>query len=146
MTPPFDPQLIGRTENALRAILDRLLAGTEVGYPEWGALVLTVTGGGSIDRNQLADRVARSLKVERETAESRIRGLAAKGLVQTGPEASAAVVPTEAGQQLVRQVRAQVGEITGRLYGDIAAADLEAASRVLSTVLERAEAELDTRP
>ena len=45
---------------------------------------------------------------------------------------------------LLGRVRKQVGEITQRLWGDLPAADLQVAGRVLSTVLERAEAELET--
>jgi hypothetical protein len=35
-----------------------------------------------------------------------------------------------------------VGEITGRLWGDLPAEELDVAARVLSTVLKRATAEL----
>jgi hypothetical protein len=52
------------------------------------------------------------------------------------------VKPTDAGQQLHRQIRTAVSQITQRLWGDLPAEDLATAGRVLSTVLARANAEL----
>ncbi len=56
--------------------------------------------------------------------------------------AGGAITLTDAGQQLLDRVRGQTGEITQRLWGDLPAADHEATRRMLSTVLERAQAEL----
>jgi hypothetical protein len=53
-----------------------------------------------------------------------------------------AVTVTDAGKQLHGRIRGVVGEITGRLWGDLPAEDLAAAGRILTTVLERASAEL----
>ena len=55
-TPAFGPPLIGQTEKALNAILDRQLAGTGMTEPQWVTLSLTVAGGGSADRGQLIGR------------------------------------------------------------------------------------------
>jgi hypothetical protein len=49
---------------------------------------------------------------------------------------------TDAGQQLYGTVRAAVGQITQRLWGDLPAEDLAIAGRVLSIVTDRANAEL----
>ncbi len=139
-TPPFT-QLIGQTEKTLNAILGRQLAGA-VSEPQWVALVLTAAADGSANHDQLVARVAHALKADRETAADHIGQLAAQGLVQAAPEADSGVTLTEAGQQLLDSTQKQVGEITKRLWGDLPAADFEAARRVLSTVLERAESEL----
>jgi DNA-binding MarR family transcriptional regulator len=143
-TPVFDQRLIGQTEKAMNAILDRLLAGTGVTEPEWVTLVLTAADGAASQGEQAA-RVAGALKVEHATAESHIQRLATKGLVQISPPGGSTVQLTQAGQQLVDRVHVQVGEITGRLWGDVPAADLQIAGRVLGTVLERAESELAAR-
>lgn len=142
-TPPF-AQLIGQTEKTLNAILDRLLADA-VSEPQWVALVLIAGSGGSATRGEFTGRVAHALKADQETAAGHIGQLAAKGLVLTAPEDASAVRLTEAGQRLLRRVQDQVGGVTQRLWGDLPAPDLDVARRVLSTVLERAEAELAGR-
>lgn len=141
--PPLAP-LIGQTENTLRAVLNRQLAGTEVTYPQWTAVILTATGG-PVGRDQLTTRLAGALQADQATAVSHIDALAASGLVQATPGPSSRIALTEAGQQLLSRVQKQTSEITQRLWGDLPAADLEATRRVLSTVLERAQAELKAR-
>jgi len=142
-TPPFT-QLIGQTEKTMNAILDRLLAGA-VSEPQWVTLVLIAGSGGTADHGEFTSRVAHALKIDRQAAAYQIGQLAAKGLVLTAPEAGSAVTLTEAGQQLLGRIRKQTGEVTERLWGDLPAADLDVAGRVLSTVLERAEADLASR-
>jgi DNA-binding MarR family transcriptional regulator len=138
-TVPFQ-QLIGQTEKTMNAILDRELAGA-VSEAEWVALVL-ISSGGSAGQDQFAGRLAHALKVDQPTAERHIGQLAAKGLVRTAPETCSAVALTEAGQQFVSRVQQRIRVITHRLWGDLPADDLAAASKVLTVVLERAEAEL----
>ena len=58
------------------------------------------------------------------------------------PEPRSSVALTETGQRLMGSVRQHVDVITQRLWGDLPAADLDVAGRVLRTVLERAEAEV----
>jgi DNA-binding MarR family transcriptional regulator len=139
-TPPF-AQLIGQTEKTLNAILDRLLAGA-VSEPEWVALVLITGSGGTADRDEFTSRVAQALKTNRQTAASHVGQLAAKGLVRAAPQADSAVTLTDKGHQLLGRIRKQTGDVTERLWGDLPQPDLDVAGRVLSTVLERAEADL----
>ncbi len=136
-TRPFE-QLIGQTEKTMNAILEQQLAGS-VTEPQWVALVLIAGGAGSAGSDQLTARVAHALKTDQDTATDQIRQLTATGLAH---QAGSAVTLTEAGERLVGRIRARTGQITQRLWGDLPATDLAAASRVLSTVLERAEAEL----
>jgi DNA-binding MarR family transcriptional regulator len=137
-------QLIGQTEKSLNAILDRLLAGA-VSEPEWIALVLLSGSGGPADHDGFAARLAHALKVTDETAAGHVLRLGKKGLVENASEGGGVVRLTDAGQQFVARVQKQVAAITLRLWGDLPGADLDVASRVLSTVLERAETELRTR-
>jgi DNA-binding MarR family transcriptional regulator len=134
----FSPQILGQTEKALNAILDRQLADSGVTEPQWVTLVLSVTGGGSIDHEQLVTRVSDALKVDEDTAEVQISGLAAAHLL----DASDVVQVTDAGHRLYAQVRAATAEITERMWGDLPEEDLATTGRVLSTILERANAEL----
>jgi DNA-binding MarR family transcriptional regulator len=138
-TPVFDQQLIGQTEKTMNAILDRLLAGSGVSEPEWVTLVLSARGDGIVQYDELRGDVAGALKIDRSTAANQVQGLVGKGLLDRG----STVRLTAAGRQLVDGIRTQTGAITHRLWGDLPAADLEVAGRVLQTVLERAEAELN---
>lgn len=131
-------QLIGQTEKAMNAILNRMLAGA-VTEPQWVTLVLTAGSAGPADRDQFSGTVAHALQVDQATAADHLGQLARKGLVST---ADGAITVTGAGQQLLDRVRGQTGEITQRLWGDLPAADQEVTRRMLSTVLERAQAQL----
>jgi len=140
--PPFSTQVIGQAEKTLNAILQRQLAGTGLTGPQWITLTLTATAGGSIDRGQLAGRVAGALKVIEAEAQARITELAAAQLLQVPADEGLSVRLTDAGQQLFGRIRAAVTEITERLWGDLPAEDLATAGRVLSIVTARASAEL----
>jgi DNA-binding MarR family transcriptional regulator len=138
-TPTFGTQLIGQTEKTLGAILGRLLAGTGLSEPEWVTLTVAVTSGGSIERRAFVSRIAGALKISQGEAQARIDELAAKQLFDVD---DSAVTVTDAGRQLQGRIRRAVGEITDRLWGDVPAEDLAVAGHVLTTVLERATAEL----
>jgi DNA-binding MarR family transcriptional regulator len=141
-TPAFGAQILGQTEKALNAILDRQLAGTGLTEPDWITLTLTAASGGTLGRDQLASQVAGALKVSPATAQARIDGLAAARLVQPGGGDEPQVTLTDAGQQLQARIRGAVTQITERMWGDLPAGDLVTAGRVLSVVLARANAEL----
>ena len=145
-TPTFGPPLIGQTEKALNAILDSQLAGTAMTEPQWVTLTLTVAGGGTADRGQLIGRVVAALKVRDADADSVIAELAAAQLLQASDGDASRLEVTDGGRQLHGRIRAQVSEITERLWGDLPAEDLATAGRVLSTVLARANAELARGP
>jgi DNA-binding MarR family transcriptional regulator len=137
-TPTFSTQLIGQTEKTLNVILGRLLAPTGLDEPQWVTLTVAVMGGGSVDREAFARQIAGSIHISEEDARARIDELTSAGLLAEGSP----VRVTEAGRQLQARIRGAVVEITERMWGDLPAEDLEAAGRVLTTVLERAKAEL----
>jgi hypothetical protein len=141
-TPTFGAPLLGQTEKALNAILGRHLAGTGVTEPQWVTLTLTVMSGGTVERDQLIARVAGGLRVSGAEAEARIAELAAAGLLRASGDERSPVEVTQAGSELHTRIRGAVTEITQRMWGDLPAEDLATAGRVLSTVLERADAEL----
>ncbi|GAA3208279.1 hypothetical protein [Actinocorallia longicatena] len=141
-TPAFGTALIGRTEKTLNAILERLLDGTGITEPQWVTLTLAVTGGPS----PRAEFVARAAAVTRSTEEAvgeRVAGLAGAGILAVGPDGVVQV--TGEGRERWDAVRASIGEITGKLWGDLPAEDLAVAGRVLGTVLARADAVLAAR-
>ncbi|MFI7443267.1 hypothetical protein [Nonomuraea indica] len=134
--PLFGTQVIGQTEKALNAILERQLAGTGLTEPQWVALTLTVVGGGELDRPQLTGRVAGVLKIGEARAAEILGELAAAGLLHVPDEGAATA--TGDGQALWSRVRATIGEITQQLWGDLPQDELATAGRVLNTVLTRA--------
>jgi DNA-binding MarR family transcriptional regulator len=138
--PTFGTPVIGQTEKALHAILNRQLAGTGLTAPQW--VTLTIAGGGTIDPDQLVDRVAGALKVSEAEAQAHISELTAAKLLQDPDGEASPVRLTDAGQQLHARIRTAVSQITQRLWGDLPAEDLAVAGRVLGTVLARANAEL----
>lgn len=133
----FGTALIGRTEKALNAILDRQLAGTGISEPQWVTLTLAVVGGGDLDRNELVGRVGAATRFTPAAVHERIGELAAAGLLRDGGDGRIRV--TDQGRARWTQVRAAIGPITERLWGDLPAEDLAVAGRVLSTVLDRAD-------
>jgi hypothetical protein len=141
-TPAFTTQLIGQTEEALNAILARLLADTAVTEPQWVTLQVALAGEEALSAGELTSRVAGVLKVSATEARSRLTELSSDGLLRVPEAAESPVTLTGDGHDLVRVVRAAVADITGRLWGDLPEQDLAAAGRVLGSVLSRANLEL----
>jgi DNA-binding MarR family transcriptional regulator len=142
MSTTFSAQLLGQTEKAANAILERLLAEPGLTEPQWVTLTIAAMSGGTLDRDRLVDRVVGAAKFSEAEAQARIAELADAQLLHVPDGERAPVELTEAGRQLHTQIRAAVSQITQRLWGDLPVEDLETAGRVLSTVLARANAEL----
>ncbi len=142
--PTFSARLLGQTEKAANAILDRLLAEPGLTEPQWVALTLGVASGGTVERDEFVNRVSGALKIGEARAQSLLAELAVAQLLDVPDDGHAPPKVTDAGQQVYGTIRVRVGEVTDRLWGDVPAEDLATAGRVLSTVLERANAELST--
>jgi DNA-binding MarR family transcriptional regulator len=142
MSATFSAQLLGQTEKAANAILERLLAEPGLTEPQWVILSVTVMSGGTFDRQRLIERAAAAAKFSQAEAQARITELADAQLLCVPDDELTPVKLTDVGQQLHTEIRAAVSQITQRLWGDLPVEDLEAAGRVLSTVLARANAEL----
>jgi hypothetical protein len=140
---PFGAALVGQTEKALNAILDRQLAATGITEPQWVTLTLTVTGtagGGDVDREELVRRVSRTTRSGRAAVAERIAELTAAGLLDEA--GGGRVRASHAGRAQWQQVRTALAPVTQGLWGDLPAGDLAAAARVLNAVLQRADAVL----
>ncbi len=136
----FSTALIGQTEKALNAILDRQLAGTGITEPQWVTLTLTVVGGGTIDRAEFIRRVSGAAKFSEASVAERITELTAAGFLRDGGDGL--VLVTDEGQARWTEVRTAIGPITQGLWGDLPAEDLATVGRVLGIVLDRANAVL----
>ncbi|WNM39434.1 winged helix DNA-binding protein [Micromonospora halotolerans] len=139
----FGTALIGQTEKALNAILDRQLVGTGITEPQWVTLTLTVLSGGAVDRAELIRRVGAATQFSQAAVAERITELTAAGFLRDGGDGRIQV--TDEGQARWTRVHTTIGPITQELWGDLPAEDLAAAGRVLGIVLDRANAVLAGR-
>ncbi|GIJ23601.1 MarR family winged helix-turn-helix transcriptional regulator [Micromonospora lutea] len=142
-TPAFGAALIGQTEKALNAILDRQLAGTGITEAQWVTLTLTVVSGDDTERAELIHRVGAATQFSPAAVAERITELTAAGLLRDGGDGRVQV--TDEGQARWTRIRTAIGPITERLWGDLPAEDLATAGRVLGIVLDRANAVLVCR-
>ena len=85
-----------------------------------------------------------ALHINKAQARALVAELAAAELLHVPESDGGPVTVTDTGQRVYRVIRAEVGEVTQRLWGDLPAEDLATAGRVLSTVLTRARAELSS--
>jgi DNA-binding MarR family transcriptional regulator len=138
----LSPQVLGRAENAHRALLDRILSATDISYSRWVALTLTAVSGDDIDRELLVMRLADALKIDAEAASGVVAELTESQLLDGGQADSVRVGLTESGRARYRQIRGAVHDVLERLYDDIPADELATAGRVLTLITARANAEL----
>jgi DNA-binding MarR family transcriptional regulator len=88
----------------------------------------------------LTERATDALKVDPASARAAVSGLAAAGLVTAGlvtaglVTGDGLVTVTDAGRALFDRVRAAIGPIVARAYGDVSPGDLQTAARVLTTI------------
>jgi hypothetical protein len=141
-TPTVNGQVIGQAHYATRAVLEGLLARTGTTFHQSVALNATADSGAAVDRTQLITRMTGTLKIAEPVALATIAELTVSELMETLPGDDTRLRLTDAGQTLNREIRTAVGELTARLYADLAADDLATAGRVLTLVTARANAEL----
>lgn len=141
----LSPQIIGQTERALGALMNRVLTATGGTFPEWVALTITV-GGGAGDRERLIERLAEALGVDAWAASAIVSELIESGLLRMMPGPGQQLSLTEHGHARYGRIRAAIDDVNGRLFGDATDEDLATAGRVLSLVTARACAELTEAP
>jgi len=139
--PTLSPRVIGQAEKTMNAILARQLAGTGLTGPQWVILTLAVTGGGTAEPDKFTRIVADALKISETVARTRVGDMVTAQQLQITGEPPA-VTATAAARQLHSRISAANTQIVQRLWGDLSAADLATAGRVLAVITERANAEL----
>jgi hypothetical protein len=133
MSTPFGPRLIGETEKTLNALLRRFLAGTGLTEPQWVTLRLADELDGLADARRLAATLEDRAHVP--DAPGLVRELTARGLLDGGRL-------TPAGRELVTTVQATIATQTAPIWDGLPAGDVDAATRILNEVVERARAVL----
>lgn len=141
MKPPqvLTAQQIGRAENALRAILNRLLAESGMEYVAWVIVNLVANSGPSNDFEQFVGRAVNTLKSPAEQVRATVEVLLGQGLLEAN---QGRLGLTTGGEALYRRLRDGIAEITDRLYASIPTSDLQTAQRVLEIITEQANTEL----
>ncbi|MEV0094582.1 MarR family transcriptional regulator [Streptomyces sp. NPDC050738] len=141
--PTVNGQVIGQAHYATRALLEGALVQSGTSFHQALALNYVADRGGSVDTGAIVGRLVGGVKIEEALARTVVDELISGKLLETaeGDE----VRFTDAGAELHEHTRTAGNNIAARLYGDIPAADLEAAGRVLALVTERANAELAGR-
>lgn len=140
--PPLNPQVLGQAENALRALLERHLAGTGLDYQRWVALSLVRASVASAD-GELFDHLRSALKVDESIARAAIADLVLAGFVESG---GGRIQLTGAGAKRHADIKARIDDTIRDLYKNIPATDLDVAGRVLVRLATRANAMLDRAP
>ncbi|GAA1964712.1 MarR family transcriptional regulator [Catenulispora subtropica] len=134
----LNPQILGQAENAHRALLEKVLAGTGLDYPAWVALKLASVGPTGTG-DQLAARVAAATKLDTAKVTAALDAVIAAGLLESR---DGELTPTASGDDLHRDLSATIATTLGRVYGQVSAEDLAVAGRVLATVTAGVNAEL----
>ncbi|WP_371497404.1 hypothetical protein OG871_15705 [Kitasatospora sp. NBC_00374] len=140
--PTLNGQVIGQAHHATRALLETRLADSGTTFHQSLALNATADRGGAAERDALVARMTSTLKIDAAAALAVLAELTAAGLLAELPGDGGRLGLTDSGRARQDGIRAAVGELTARLYGDLPAEDLAAAARVLTVVTARADAEL----
>jgi DNA-binding MarR family transcriptional regulator len=130
---------IGETENALRAVLNGVLAGTGLDYNRWVALKVANDRQSSMADAELVRLLMAGLKIDESTADEVIGDLRANGMFATSSnDVDDTVTVTDEGASLYQRLSAQVQGVAAQMYAGLEVDDLAVAYRVLSTLTERA--------
>jgi hypothetical protein len=133
MSIPFGPQLIGETEKTLTAVLRHSLEGTGLKEPQWVTLRLAGLLDGTVDEDGLVAAVAD--RAHFENAAELVGDVTDRGLVEDGRISAA-------GRELLATVLGRSDRTAGKIWVGFPTADIEATTRVLNEVLQRARAVL----
>ncbi|KPI16996.1 hypothetical protein OK074_1789 [Actinobacteria bacterium OK074] len=140
---PVNGRLLGLAHYASRTLLEVELAPVGLGFYHTVALRNVADNGGTAERDSLVGRLLDTVRIlDEATARQTVDELTAtQALVTPAP---GRLGLTDRGRALHEHAQAEGLRIAARLYADIPRAELETAGRVLSLVLERANAELAT--
>jgi DNA-binding MarR family transcriptional regulator len=115
-------------------LLDRIIDPAGLSFPEWVVLRLLAVHGGRSGRAEFVADLADNLKINEAAAARLVDEATTAGRVESNGD----VHLSEAGAALYNGLWTQISEVSGRLYSDFDARDLEIAHRVLVEVTRRA--------
>ncbi|WP_327726653.1 MarR family transcriptional regulator [Streptomyces sp. NBC_00487] len=142
VAPTTNPRVIALAHYAGRAVLERVLTGHGLTFPQSVTLRVVAVADEPVDRDRLVDQVVDALKVGETDIRAVVEELVAAELVETDPAQPSRLRITDAGRESFTRSAAETAPISARIYAGIPAEDLAAAGRVLTLITERANAEL----
>jgi hypothetical protein len=140
-TPTLTGQDIAEAQGAVRALLDRVLAGTDTTSNEYVALRVLSQRGPAAEPAALHRFLAEQpqLRLDRAGVADLFTGLETRGLVSgTAPDGPGPARLTAAGAARHAELADAVTAVTVRLYTGFDPDDLVTTHRVLTDVTERA--------
>lgn len=137
--PPLNGLVIGQAERVTRAVLDRLLATEGRTFHEWVVLNLLHGTGGDEDEQALVALATARLRISDAPVRAAVAAVVENGQLDRH---DGRLALTAAGAATRARIQAGIDGIAERFYGDLPAADLATAGRILAIVTSRAEAEL----
>jgi hypothetical protein len=132
---------IGEAENALRAVLNKVLRGTDLDYHRWVALKLVAEQRPPLPETTAIERLRAGLKISRDVAVEVIEDLKAGGIVDA---ADHDLTVTADGDTLYRALNGEIRQLVQRMWAGLDVEDLVIAQHVLSTITQRANVLLKT--
>lgn len=137
--PAADARLLGLAHYAARGVLEHVLAEHGLTFQQQTALRAALTADAPQTPDDLVAQVHTSLKAAPADIRTTLDQLLADQLlVVDGPH----LRPTDAARALMAAVATETAPVSARIWAGIPADDLAAAGRVLTLVLQRANAEL----
>lgn len=133
---------IGITYAAIAALREQLLAGVGITFEDSILLNTIDDNGGSATRHELVAVLVSGLKISEEQATHAVTALISRELA-AAVETSGSIVLSATGADAHGRFTAAVAQAAPTIYGGIDPVDLAAAKRVLDTVTERANRELE---
>jgi len=140
--PTLNGRTIGQAERATRAVFDRLLAETGTTFLNWVVINLTADVDGPVDQPTLVNKAAASLPLPHAAVADAVHTLVTTDVLTTVNGDPDLLDLSATGRATFEEITAGIAAIAARLYGDLPHDDLVTAQRVLTTVTERADAEL----
>lgn len=130
------PPVVGSTENALRALLESLLASTPLESAQhW--IALNVAAGASRE-----DAISKTLKTDLATTRDLLAGLSSAGLLEHVADTWRA---TTKGAELIRELSITIAVVTDGLVLEAPPEDIDTTIRVLNQLRTNAEQVLTRR-
>ncbi|WP_027342293.1 hypothetical protein [Hamadaea tsunoensis] len=129
----FSPRMLGEAENAVRALLNRTLAGSGIGYHEWVLINVTALNGGETDRARVTDLAVHALKITAADVDASLA--ASSAYLDTTPDT---IRLTDHGRTWYADRSEAIGANARVLFADLDEHDLDATARVLTALTERA--------
>ncbi|MFI9585242.1 MarR family winged helix-turn-helix transcriptional regulator [Streptomyces sp. NPDC052236] len=140
--PALNGPVIAQAHYATRAVMESWLARAGVTFHQALALNAIVANGAAIEQDRLVARLTSTARIDESFVLRTIADMTAAGLLEPQPGDELRLDLTDAGRSLQERIAKDIADAAGRLYVGFSDDELATASRVLTLVTARANAEL----